>query len=458
VAKQKYTLNTSETTAETNTITTTNEMNWAQGGGGHWNLTIAAASEWEYTPRNWPADAGYYPPVLSGLGSYYDSGPVYTNADIGVPDVEWIESAAIGGVDMNDSPTNDIAPLAWTATAGQVVKLFTGGRALRGVKSLFVLSQALSKLKFYALDDYEYEGDYAGDVPSQEIALGAYGNQGADTNLYVALKNGRNVVVTPNAPAIWYGGGMMSMQKYSVVHHTEQTAFANPDWNRTTVGVAEQVDLSFDPTPWFVFDWTTTAGGLSATTNVYATTFTAPSNAAPNVIVTATIRGGKSVAFPPFNVLEPIGIDHAQIVGTNHFSIGEAGSIMTNAVWIAPTSVSFYKVQIMEVGLQATNVTGYFTNLPSSDLNHHNQGADQWFYLTSNNKWWDVAGGGPLLPPWTIGGFTWDIPARWKVGNGNTNSMSGWNQSLSIDANGTVTIHKFGNTMTRDTNDVINTN
>jgi hypothetical protein len=70
-----------------------------------------------------------------------------------------------------------------------------------------------------------------------------------------------------------------------------------------------------------------------------------------------------------------------------------------------------------------------------------------------------IASAGPLPNlPWTSGGFMWNVPAQWKIGdNGTTNTITGWIQSFSIDGNGTVTIQKFGNTITRNTNDVVNT-
>jgi hypothetical protein len=184
--------------------------------------------------------------------------------------------------------------------------------------------------------------------------------------------------------------------------------------------------------------------------------FTAPSNAT-NVTVTATI-GSLPVKFY-FKIFAPIGYDHAQIIGTDHFSLGDAGAGMTNAIWISPTNVSFYNVQMLEVGEPATNIIGYFTNFPADSLNHHLHGADTWFPLSENNEWFDHAAAGPLPNlPWPSGAFSWNVPAQWKVGsNGITNTITGWIQSFSIDGNGTVTIQKFGNTVTRNTNDVINT-
>lgn len=60
-----------------------------------------------------------------------------------------------------------------------------------------------------------------------------------------------------------------------------------------------------------------------------------------------------------------------------------------------------------------------------------------------------------LLPPWSAGSFIWDIPVKWKIGGGPTNSMNGWSQIFSIDANGTVAVEKFGKSVTRGTNGTV---
>lgn len=71
----------------------------------------------------------------------------------------------------------------------------------------------------------------------------------------------------------------------------------------------------------------------------------------------------------------------------------------------------------------------------------------------------DVVGLNPafsLQQPWAPGQIIINIPVDWKIGdNGPTNSMTGWNQVISISGNGTVTVTKYGKTVTRDTNNVV---
>jgi hypothetical protein len=428
----------------------TDDQSWAQGSGGHWNINDTGADTTAYL-NDWPGDAGDMP-VVSGLGSYqFDDVNEYTNQNIGVPNVEWIDSAVASGVDRAESRDNDIIPITWAATGGKVVELFTGGKAQRQSKSLFILSQTLMQLKYSV---WAERGLYAGDIAPQQITLGAYGNLDSDGTLTVTAGNGQHVVITPHAPGNWYGGNLPSQTKYSPSSWTWYPALTNTNRDRTTVGVGEQVDLFGMPVD---TAWTTSAGSLSAT-NGNVTTFTAPSNAPSGGVIATVIGTCKTASMAVlFNVVPPSGIDHAKIIATNHYSIGVAGAGMGNAIWIAPTSVSFYRVEIVEVGEPATNVTGYFTNFPPSDLDHRTHGADHWFYLTADNKWSDTAAIGPLLPPWLSGEFSWTIPANWKVGeSGSTNFMNGWTQVFEIDWNGTVSINKFENTIVRDTNDVIN--
>jgi hypothetical protein len=229
---------------------------------------------------------------------------------------------------------------------------------------------------------------------------------------------------------------------------------------RTNIGVGELVNLSFNPdlpSNSTNIIWSTTAGSLSATNGV-TDLFTAPDNAT-NVTITATV--GNIPVNLYFQILAPTSYANVKIISAeNDFGTGNAGAGMNIDVWIGPTNVSFYQVEIMEVGEIATNATGYFANTntwPANRLDHSQHGANEWIPLGFDNSVGsDQAGSGPCSPPWSPGNFTWPIPADWKVGvDGSTNSMIGWSQNFTIDASGTVTVQKFGHTVTRTTNNVI---
>ena len=263
---------------------------------------------------------------------------------------------------------------------------------------------------------------------------------------------GTTTNVTPVATQLYgYNDILFNNQVFQLISQCVATTPGSQA--RTNLGVGEQVNLYFNPALPTNATWTTTAGGLSVTSGT-TNLFTAPSNAA-NVTVTATV-GSLPINFC-FKVFEPSGYDHSQTIGTNHYPVGVAGVGMTNIIWIAPTNVSFSRVSIMEVGEDASNIYGYFTQWTPQQLRHNT--ADVWTQLNVANQFQDWASHSFYPSPWSAGSFMWDIPAKWRVTGSNvTNSMNGWNQTVSIDASGTMTVQKFGHSATRTINDVINTN
>jgi hypothetical protein len=102
---------------------------------------------------------------------------------------------------------------------------------------------------------------------------------------------------------------------------------------------------------------------------------------------------------------------------------------------------------------------GYFTNSYFSGLkllHGFDQGAGRWIQLGQDNSWLDASGDGdaPNLP-WSSGDVFWNIFAYWHVGP-DTNQpsifLTNWQQTISIDSLGTMSVMKFGHTATRDTN------
>lgn len=335
-------------------------------------------------------------------------------------------------------------------TADAEIQLATGGPL--GSKQMNLWCLTASATAYTNVD-----GTMGTNVPYTQIEIGGYGNLDTNGELWVMLPDNDPDIVTPHVNGKNKYTFSVGGTKYTLKHTTYYPAYADTNLSRTTVGVGEQVSFGFQPTMPYAMDWTTTAGSVSPTFSS-STTLTSPSNAVPSLTVTAKLRGGKSVQFPPFTVVEPSGIDHAKITGTNSYPLGTAGAGMTSTVWIAPTSVSFYRVNVMEVGEDATNIWGFYTQWTPQQL-HHNT-ADHWSHLNPNNQVTDDAyfpeGG---LSVWDAGGYEWNIPQRWQVeGSGVTNSMAGCNQVFSIDSNGTAKVAKYGNWIQRTTNSVITTN
>ncbi len=240
---------------------------------------------------------------------------------------------------------------------------------------------------------------------------------------------------------------------------SETVAQIPTDRKRVRLGVGEEITFKVTPEQANA-SWATTVGALDTTTG-------------PKVKLTLddTVGAAKKVTADylgqtlekEFEIFAPTGVDNATVESTVSGTVGNASAGMhLYPVVVAPTDVSFYNVRMLEVGRNATNITGYFTtHAPPSHIGH---GADDWFKLDEKNQWppdYDYAalGSTDCPAPWTIAGsFTWEIPAKWKVVIGPTSSgehtITGWNQIFSIQAGGTASVQKFGRTVTRTTSNV----
>jgi len=290
-------------------------------------------------------------------------------------------------------------------------------------------------------------------VADERVNLGGLGHLDANGKVYVWLADNARVDVTPTIKgAKDYSFPQPSYQVINLTHLTEHPALTDTNRARLNLGVGEEVDLSGMPDG---TTWSASAGGIS--TNVYGTiVFTAPSHAT-NATVSATVSNQTlQVAFV---VKEPSGVDHAINKNIIHYAKNANAVGMDNYVWIAPTSVSFYRVELIEIPGPATGVSGYWASTNySGDLSHHPN--TNWLSLSEDNLWpgggYDEATDPANAPPWYDGTFQWDIPVGWRViGMSATNSISQWHQYFTIYPNGTETIEKFGLKVTRTTNDDI---
>ena len=239
--------------------------------------------------------------------------------------------------------------------------------------------------------------------------------------------------------------------KYTLKHTTYYPALTDTNLSRTTVGVGEEVSFGFQPAMPYALDWSTSAGSVSPAFSS-STTLTSPSNAVSGLIVTAKLRGGKSVQFPPFTVVEPAGIDHAKITGTNSYPLGDIGAGMTNEIWIAPTDVSFYRVTLSELPCFPVNITGYFTNVSIGPVK---VGSGT---LGMNNDEIDQVYSGSFTPSFPIypGGFDLYVTNYWHIGDTSVSNFFAIFPSSAriLNSSGDASISKYGLTITRGTNDV----
>jgi hypothetical protein len=233
----------------------------------------------------------------------------------------------------------------------------------------------------------------------------------------------------------------------NILHTTFATTPSNR--NRTTIGVGEQVDLDLSPgcpngnPTWSIVgadNYSPNGNHLSLQAN----------GEEGNISVTATCCGRDYKV--DFNVIKPSGISGANIESGYHYPVGTAGAGMLLLVTIAPTSVSFYRVNVMELTNEASSVTGYFTNFPPDRLKHK---PDGWASLTEANQWEDIARDGGYSPPFSTGEYQWNISWKWYVPGWSEHSMPSYPQTFAIDTNGTMSVSKFGHTVRRTVNDVI---
>jgi hypothetical protein len=425
-------------------------VSWCTVGGPV--LNDAVTENW-VSGKGVEVDEGQTWPDCGFPASEYD----YTHdlsGYVGDLPVQWLEA----DVSLTD-PANGMFRLHAQTT----LKVAPAGQPVAGGTSLYLIVASALEYEMGSAFDVEYlqQGSTVptSPVPPGELQVngqtlvnsGLTNADGTTSGMtLISAPSGAGVPLTVNAPSQPYS---IAGKVYQLVSQCVATTPANQ--TRTNLGVGEQVNLYFTPAlPTTNVTWSTTAGGLAVTSGI-TNLFTAPSNAV-NVMVTVTI-GSAPVSFY-YKVVEPTGIVRAQIIGTDGFQLGAAGAGMSNMLWIGPTNVSFYRVNVLEVGEDATNISGFFSQWTPQQLHHST--ADHWTHLTSDNRFSDHAAfpsGG--YTNWSAGGFEWNIPQKWQVvGSGVTNSMTGCTQVFSIDSNGTARVDKYGNWVQRTTNNVITTN
>lgn len=273
---------------------------------------------------------------------------------------------------------------------------------------------------------------------------------------------------------IWNGDcgyATVTIDNFAIVSETEAEWPENRA--RTEVGVGEIVNMSVQPSVSGV-TWACdsakgiiVANGASAVLNVR--------DVAGTLIVSAT-AGGISLA-KTFTVFEPAGVVNATVFQLLPLYSGVSRACATLNVTLGPTNVNFYKIYVREGICQATGVTGWFAAYPSRHPAHegsHAVGEEDGdvqpvlFDDGHGNIFRDNIDSGEQSPEgtawnpyWYGGSMKWDIPAFWWLerddfGNRITHEFSSlWTEAFQIDSHGTVSVAKFGLTVTRTTsNDV----
>jgi hypothetical protein len=311
-----------------------------------------------------------------------------------------------------------------------------------------------------------YEGDpfywaiSSTPVPySQQTMLGV--PEDSDGNAFVVVPCG--AVMNPQPKVLGNSDAQISPASTNYKLIFRCNAFVPVQQVRTNIGVGENVTIYFTPNIPTNSTWGASAGSLLMT-NGPTTLFTAPSNAT-NATVTATLPNGQSKSIT-FNVIAPSGFSPAVITNTYPSTIpqGQPGAEMDVTMFLLPTNVSFAAVQLMEVSNNAVNISNYFANtniFTNAPYQLRHQSAGFWWDVSSDNSSCDSVGILPqiLLPPWSAGSCQWIIPTQWRVGsNGGNNNLLSNTATFSIDGSGTVTVSRWGRSITRTTNNAIMTN
>jgi hypothetical protein len=456
-----------------------------QGSGGPYEHIYTWSDINSGTEQDYDNGSVYYSDVFP---PYYYSGPSWFYQEVlSVPDEDSTNVTTDGHTPnmMYHYYASRNAHYIWTephsvdsesVTARTVTKLYTGGKAVVGRKSLAKIHVDATEYGkppgngqgWWMIPGWWYATPSTSINPTdiEVLGWGALFGQYLDSsgNDYGVLPDGAELNLNLRIPGVAHYSATPTVTKYKLVHETVNPALTDTNLARLNLGVGEEVRFGFTPAfAWPPVQWSASAGGLSsypywrdaageAVTN--GTGFTAPSNAA-NVTVTASFFGVDGSLKTKFKVLEPSGVDHAVIVSTNEtgytFGTGVAGAMMHLTVFMKPTDVSFYRVLMEEVGKDATNVTGCFTNSYPAP-SHIGNGADEPFQLNWDNSWptyFDYCCS-PLAPyayppQWSTGSYTWNIPWNWCIDSSNIHSNSiGWQQVFTLDESGTVKITKFG--------------
>jgi N-acetylmuramoyl-L-alanine amidase len=154
-----------------------------------------------------------------------------------------------------------------------------------------------------------------------------------------------------------------------------------------------------------------------------------------------------------FTVVEPTS-ETATKVKDLGYPEGTQGAGMNLEVTVQPKDVSFYNVQMREVDLGTTGVTGVFQNMNPSRLIHEPN--PNWINLSKDNKWTDNAEFfGFVKSEWGEGKYEWPIGVEWRVGTkGVPRTLPTTRHQIHtmLDSSGSSKISKsFGTTPTLET-------
>jgi hypothetical protein len=305
--------------------------------------------------------------------------------------------------------------------------LQTGGRSLSGHQSLHALEALAQEImpcyESVCQDWYDNSIFDVTNIPPQTVTIDGLPQNATDRFVWIVLPDGEDIDVTPKAPSVSFYLCNPLECKYNFVPQCQSPIPTNTI--RTNIGVGEYVNFSvvaaaiyypFSPTLPTNTHWSASAGS-PAQTNWPDVVWKAPSNAA-NVTITTTLPNGQTLN-NGLKVLEPTGVTNVALLSVSDYYFGPnvSGAGMYLRVYVAPTNVSFYRVDFMEALTNATSVSNYYSSYYT--LGQLMDGrANIWFQISQDNSWqhngqnngsdydraWWARDGGPWSPG---GGFRW---------------------------------------------------
>ena len=275
----------------------------------------------------------------------------------------------------------------------------------------------------------------------------------------------------------WLDSALTNALVLRLDHKTAVTAAEDDNPRRTKLGVAEDVSLFIEPKS-EKGTWSYEAPDLaSITMEAQKIEIVAPYHA-KGWPVKFEHKSGQSGTIT-FNVVNPSGYHAIPEAPPWYFGIGISGASLSFKTYLPPFDVSFTKVEIIEVCAISTDAVDYFADtdrFPDAESRWWThgpaQGAGSWKDVVAENfidydllrmscpspwhkssSWYDPFG---LFTGYSGGSLTWPIPAKWRVAGTVPDNPLHWSdQHFNLSGNGTLSITKFGYTVTRTTNDVI---
>jgi len=212
---------------------------------------------------------------------------------------------------------------------------------------------------------------------------------------------------------------------------------------RTTIAVGEIVSFIGSAAG----SWTATAGTASGDAS-FKFVWTAP--ATPGKATVKLSVETKS-ATKEFTIIAPNKLSMVKAPDKHEFEPGVAGVCMTTRLIVGPNTVNFGNIQWLEVGCDATGVSGYFKKRSTASLRHNPN--ERWqSFNDANTGPHDHAAARNLRRPYEPGSFTWVIPNKYRVaavGDAGKEFFTTYQVFTMKDKKGTMSVSKGGQSVSR---------